>query len=70
MEIHTQEHMSCCKLLRERLNIPDLFSNSRGACMIQGSVSIDNEISENYTMILPGMQHKLREWWGICIARG
>jgi hypothetical protein len=52
------------------LNIPDLLSNSRGAYMIQGSVSIDDESSQNCTVILPGMQHKLQEWWDICIARG
>jgi hypothetical protein len=38
--------------------------------MIQGSVSIDNESDENCTMILPGMQHRLQEWWDTCIAWG
>lgn len=41
------------------LNIPDLLSDARGACMIQGSVSIDNESDENCTVILLGMQRKL-----------
>ena len=52
------------------LNIPDLLSNSRGANMIQGSISIDDENSENCTVVLPSMQHKLQEWQDICVAQG
>jgi hypothetical protein len=52
------------------LNIPDLIGNARGSCMIQGSVSLDDEDESNCTVILPGMQHKLVAWWKRVVARG
>jgi len=52
------------------LNIPQLIANGRGACMIQGSVSLDEEDETNCTVLIPGIQHKLGEWWGRCVARG
>lgn len=52
------------------LNIPELLANSRGCNMIQGSVSLDNEDESNCTVILPGMQHKLGEWWERVKGRG
>ena len=38
--------------------------------MIQGSVSLDDESEESCTVIVPGMQSKLREWWERCKSRG
>jgi hypothetical protein len=52
------------------LNIPALLASSRGCNMIQGSVSLDEEDEESCTVIIPGMQHKLQEWWERCKARG
>lgn len=52
------------------LNIPELIANDRGSGMIQGSVSIDDEDDSNCTVIIPGMQHKLAEWWQRCVDRG
>jgi hypothetical protein len=51
------------------LNIPELLKNSRGANMIQGSVSLDDEDETNCTVILPGMQHKMSEWWDRVVER-
>jgi hypothetical protein len=52
------------------LNVPELIANDRGQNMIQGSVSLDDEDKTNCTVILPGMQHKLKEWWPRVVARG
>jgi hypothetical protein len=52
------------------LNIPDLLANRRGASMIQGTVSMDEEDEKNYTFFLPGMQHKLGRWWDRVGKRG
>ena len=38
--------------------------------MIQGSVSLDDEAEDSCTVIIAGMQRKLKEWWDICVARG
>jgi hypothetical protein len=51
------------------LNIPELIAKSRGSGMIQGSISLDDEDESNCTVILPGMQHKLAEWWERVVAR-
>jgi hypothetical protein len=51
------------------LNIPDLLAKSRGASMIQGSVSLDDEGDNNCTIILPGMHQKLGLWWERLQAR-
>ena len=52
------------------LNIPALLSQDRGCNMIQGSVSLDDESDESCTVIVPGMQSKLGEWWERCKSRG
>jgi hypothetical protein len=52
------------------LNIPELLAKARGCNMIQGSISLDNEDDSNCTVILPGMQHKLRQWWERVVERG
>ncbi len=45
------------------LNIPRLVNEQRGACMIQGSVSLDNERADDCTEMLFGMHHHLGSWW-------
>ena len=52
------------------LNIPLLIKENRGGAMIQGSVSIDDEVKPDCTVILPGMQHKLAQWWERVLQRG
>lgn len=54
------------------LNIPKLIANARGADMIQGSVSLDNEDETNCTVLIPGMQRPgmLSLWWERCQQRG
>ena len=43
------------------LNIKDLVSSGRGANMIQGTVSLDDEKPDDCTMILPGMHKHIKE---------
>jgi hypothetical protein len=38
--------------------------------MIQGSISLDDEDESNCTVILPGIHHKLRQWWERVLERG
>jgi len=52
------------------VNIPSLLESGRGADMIQGSVSLDDETEDNCTIILPGMHHHLESWWADLKARG
>src|SRR5271170_3350110 len=44
------------------LNIKQLTQSRRGASMIQGTVSLDNEEKDDCTIILPGMHHHIDEW--------
>lgn len=52
------------------VNIPDLIATNRGASMIQGTVSLDDEDDSNCTEILPGMHRHLHTWWDRVVARG
>jgi hypothetical protein len=52
------------------LNIGDLASSGRGANMIQGTVSLDDEKPDDCTMILPGMHKHIKEWDETLTARG
>ena len=52
------------------LNIRDLASSGRGANMIQGTVSLDDEKPDDCTMILPGMHKHIKEWDETLTARG
>ena len=44
------------------INIADLAKSGRGANMIQGTVSLDNERDDDCTVILPGMPWGKRIW--------
>jgi len=52
------------------LNIEDLANSHRGANMIRGTVSLDNEKEDDCTMILPGMHKHIKEWNEVLTARG
>src|SRR5277367_4726204 len=52
------------------LNIKELATSGRGANMIQGTVSLDDEEEDDCTMILPGMHKHVKEWEEILTARG
>jgi len=52
------------------LNIRDLASSGRDTNMIQGTVSLDDESPDDYTMILPGMHKHIKEWEGALTAHG
>ncbi|RDW72128.1 hypothetical protein BP5796_08162 [Coleophoma crateriformis] len=52
------------------LNISKIVQNDRGVNMIQGSVSFNDETSENSTVILKGMHRHIKEWWADNCARG
>jgi hypothetical protein len=45
------------------LNIPRLIAHKRGTNTIQGSLSIDDEVEGNCTIILPKMHRHLKEGW-------
>jgi hypothetical protein len=52
------------------INIKDLAKTGRGSNMIQGTLSIDDEASDDCTMILPGMHKNIVEWEKILESRG
>jgi len=52
------------------INIKDLAKSGRGANMIQGTVSLDDEQIDDCTMILPGMHKHFKEWEEVLDARG
>jgi hypothetical protein len=52
------------------VNIGQLAGSGRGASMIQGTVSLDNESKDDCTEILPGMHRHIQEWHGVLAERG
>jgi hypothetical protein len=52
------------------LNVPELLSQGRGPNIIQSSVSIDDEYEDGCTIVVPGFQRLIREWWLRVEARG
>jgi hypothetical protein len=54
------------------LNIPWLISDKRGECMIQGTMSLDNEICGNCTELVKGFHRgdTLARWWKRVEERG
>lgn len=52
------------------INIKGLAKDARGANMIQGTVSIDDEYEDDCTMILPGMHNHTKEWEEVLEERG
>jgi hypothetical protein len=52
------------------INVNDLVKHGRGKNLIQGSVSLDNEIYGNCTTILPGMHKHIGQWWKRVTDRG
>ena len=52
------------------VNIGQLASSGRGANMIQGTMSLDNECSDDCTQILAGMHKHIKEWDEVLTTRG
>ena len=52
------------------VNVKELATSGRGANMIQGSVSLDDEREDDCTMILPGMHRHIQAWDEVLTARG
>ena len=52
------------------MNIEQFLESGRGANIIQGSVSLDDEGPDTgCTIIVPGMHRRLAEWWSDAKAR-
>lgn len=51
-------------------NLNRLVKEGHGSDMIQGSVSIDNELQDDCTEIVPGMHQHTREWLQRLVDRG
>ena len=49
---------------------PRYLLDGRGANMIQGSVSIDDEVAHNATLIIPGFHKIIRDWYSDIQTRG
>ena len=52
------------------VNIKELATSGRGANMIQGSLSLDDEREDDCTMVLPGMHRHIQAWDEALTARG
>ncbi|RPA88655.1 hypothetical protein L873DRAFT_1725222 [Choiromyces venosus 120613-1] len=52
------------------LNVPELLAEGRGENIIQSSVSIDDEYEDGCTIVVPGFQRNICEWWVRVEARG
>jgi len=52
------------------VNVKELATSGRGANMIQGSLSLDDEREDDCTMILPGMHMHIQAWDEALTARG
>lgn len=52
------------------LNVPALLHSSRGANIIQTTLSLDDEDPDSCNILVPGFHRHIREWWGRVAARG
>ncbi|KAI9765616.1 MAG: hypothetical protein M1840_007305 [Geoglossum simile] len=52
------------------INVDEFVKSGRGLNMVQGSVSVDDEMEDNCTLLVLGFQHVIHEWWGRVTARG
>ena len=52
------------------VNVKELATSGRGANMIQGSLSLDDEREDEYTIILPGMYGHIQAWDEVLMVRG
>jgi hypothetical protein len=52
------------------INIKDLVTTGRGSNIIQGILSINDKVNNDYTMILPGIYKNIVKWEKILESRG
>ena len=52
------------------VNIPRFLKSGRGANMVQTAISLDDEVAEGCTMVMPGFHKHVREWWSRVTMRG
>lgn len=52
------------------LNIPQFLESGRGGNMVQSAISIDDEEEDGCTIIVPGFQRHVKEWWNEVVRRG
>ena len=45
------------------INIPQLLKDNHTAYMIQGSVSLNEENTQNYTILVKGFHQNIADWW-------
>jgi hypothetical protein len=51
------------------VGVKELATSGRGANMIQGPLSLDDERENDYTIILPGMYRHIQAWDEVLTAR-
>jgi len=52
------------------INVDEFVKSGRGLNLVQGSVSVDDEMEDNCTLLVLGFHHSIHEWWGRVTARG
>ena len=52
------------------MNIPRYLDHQRGANIIQGSVSLNDETEAHCTVLIPGFHRHIASWWGQVRSRG
>lgn len=52
------------------MNIPEFLKSGRFGCVVQTAVSMDDEEAEGCTIVVPGFQNHISEWWSEVVKRG
>ena len=52
------------------LNVPKFLRTGRGGDIVQGSVSLNDELESACTVLVPGFHKKIRQWWMGASTRG
>jgi len=52
------------------MNIPEFLKSGRFGCVVQTAVSMDDEEADGCTIVVPGFQNHISEWWSEVVKRG
>ena len=52
------------------MNIPEFLKSGRFGCVVQSAVSMDDEETDGCTIVVPGFQNHIEEWWSEVVGRG
>jgi hypothetical protein len=52
------------------INVPEFLNSGRGGSIVQSAISLDEEYEDSCTIVVPGFQCQVGEWWNLVKRRG